>query len=316
MRSRRSSIVPSKPSGASEPWPAARMSSRPTRPESRSFTTRSSSWRMPFEISRWHSQMSCCTKIEWTFDFEPHIRMQASKKSLKVVGPSPSRFMMVWMVAFGTLRLIENALMISCVRGSSRRVLISARVTTPEWSMSALSKSAWSVSRNWSDSATKEASSFSCSTERWIILSTMTPTMRFTRAKLVSTIMPTKYTDHNLFLLMAAEATSGQPSSVTIWKWAKRAVPMDPNCSLTTGSSSYGSPRSSTVTMEPVYMIMPSSSDIQATARMELPMVWTSTTSSLNIRSTRMRRMRRTKRSIRSTVSELRGLSAPEPKPR
>mmetsp|Transcript_33763 Transcript_33763/g.73906 ORF Transcript_33763/g.73906 Transcript_33763/m.73906 type:complete len:288 (-) Transcript_33763:102-965(-) len=154
----------------------------------------------------------------------------------------------------------------------------------------------------------KDSSSFSCSRDRLIMRSTMTPTMRFTRAKFVRTIMAMKYTAHNLWWRMAVVAMSGQPSNVTTQKWENRALPMSPKYSSTSGSPAFGWPISSTVMIEPVYMIMERRSDIQATARIEFPIVCTRMTSSLNMRRTRMRRTRRTRRNTRSTVKELIGL--------
>mmetsp|Transcript_104188 Transcript_104188/g.324944 ORF Transcript_104188/g.324944 Transcript_104188/m.324944 type:complete len:209 (-) Transcript_104188:552-1178(-) len=208
---------------------------------------------MRSERSCRHLQTSCCTKMECTLCWEPHIRMHASKNSWKVMVPSWSRSMIVCSVAGGTLRLMPKADMMSRVSllvRSSRR----SCVLTSLWKFSSmLLKSVISVVRNWSDSAAKEASSVSCSRESKMMRCTMTPTIKFTSAKFVKMIMPTKYTAHHWLCLMAVLAMSGQFSRVTTQKCVKRAVPSEPKYLSTSGSSAFfGCPMSSTVATEPV----------------------------------------------------------------
>mmetsp|Transcript_18985 Transcript_18985/g.55043 ORF Transcript_18985/g.55043 Transcript_18985/m.55043 type:complete len:245 (-) Transcript_18985:445-1179(-) len=150
--------------------------------------------------------------------------------------------------------------------------------------------------------------------EAWIIRSTITPTIKFTRRKFVRMIINTKYNAQRLLCLIAAMAMSGQASKVTTQKCAKSAFPKVPKLAITSGSvSRCGTPSSTMVKIEPVYMIIPKRSDIQATALMEFPMVCTKMTSSLNMRITRRRRTKRISLNMRKMVNELSGFSSEPP---
>mmetsp|Transcript_17670 Transcript_17670/g.46635 ORF Transcript_17670/g.46635 Transcript_17670/m.46635 type:complete len:301 (-) Transcript_17670:401-1303(-) len=266
----------------------------------------SSTLALLFSICCRVSQMSFCTKTEWTLPLEPHSRMQASRKSSKFVVPPPFTFMILCSTSVGTLRLMENALMISLVFGESSSSWISSREMSPERSTSAPLKTACMVVRNCSDSATKALICWSCSLATCMILSTMTPTMRLTRQKLVRTMTTTQYNPHSRLYLMAHRQTLPQSSSVAIWKWVYMHLASDPNLSSTSGSlAAYGCPNIITTKTEPTYMTMKRSSDSHPTALIDLMMVVTRIDSSLNIRSTRMRRTRRTSLRIRRTFTDL-----------
>mmetsp|Transcript_102454 Transcript_102454/g.306038 ORF Transcript_102454/g.306038 Transcript_102454/m.306038 type:complete len:233 (-) Transcript_102454:634-1332(-) len=213
----------------------------------------SSTFSMRRERSCLHLQTSCCTKMECKLCCDPHNRMHESKNCSKVVVPSWATSITVCKAEWGINRLIPKADMISCVSFLSNKARMSFVLTSLSKFSSMLSKSVRSVIRNCSDSAANEASSFSCSPLRKIIRCTITPTIKFTRAKFVKTITPTKYTDHNWLCLMAVPAISGQFSRVTTQKCENRALPRLPKNLSTSGSKPLlGWPMSNTVTMEPV----------------------------------------------------------------